>query len=187
MNVDHALDIGEIIEQAADVARLGFRKRRRTVEDVATGVAAGLPDHIGPQDVVVAIDIDAGTAQAGVGVPVLSPPGIHVQDIFAPIRVDQRKDEHIERLDNQLDGGRVVGFRAERQTGPVGICGAKVVSPVDEKIRGNQLAGVRSTDELQTALRACATPIDPALLRELRGIGVTRPPMPGVISGPVHG
>src|SRR6266699_6600640 len=99
MDVDISDHVWKVVEQPTDVARLGLRKRRASMINLAARHVAGIADDPLPEEVIIAVEVGP-TAAVGVETAVLAPPLVLWLDgrpnELPPVRIDIRKYEDVE-------------------------------------------------------------------------------------------
>ena len=120
-------------------------------EDVAAGRAGRLPLGHAPQQVEVAVEVDAVAAGARVVAPVLAPHVVDGHDVLAAVRVQARQQPEVERLEDQPDVVRRPRPAAVDDVGAVDVAHQQVDGELDDGVRVHQLARVRAADDQHAA------------------------------------
>src|SRR5207342_2225274 len=102
------------VQDAADIAGLGLAEGLGPAVDVAALRARRLALGDAPENVEVAVEIDAIAFGPRVVAAVLAPQVVDVHDVLAPVGVHAGHEPEIERLQDQLYVGRRPGAIAIR-------------------------------------------------------------------------
>ena len=119
------------------------------MERFVARIAARVTDQAAPEEIVVPVEIHARAGEAGVGTPVLPPPRVAgwSLDIFATIGIDERKNEDVECLYEELDRSRIVRLTAEREARVPRIRLTQPQAESNEGIRIDEFSRVSTANE----------------------------------------
>ena len=129
----------------------GSLKACGSAVDVAALRARRLALGDAPEDVEVAVEIDAIAFGPRVVAAVLPPQGVDVHDVLAPVGVHAGHEPEIERLQDQLYFGRRPGAIAIRDVAAVFMTDEQVDGELDDGVGVHEFAGMRATNDHDTA------------------------------------
>src|SRR5918994_3660564 len=160
MDVDEAADPRVVVEQPTDVPRLGLRERSGAMEQVVPRVGRGEGavvdggrievDRVVPQEVVVAVVVDADLARVAAAagrIAVLAPHRIDRLAVVPTVRVDVREDDQLDPLEDPPDLGGGERRPAVDQPGAGRPRLQEIGRQVEDDVRASPLARVGAADE----------------------------------------
>ena len=148
VDIGHAHDVRVRVEQVANVSGLRLAERSRALEDIAAGRSTRA-DPTRPEQVVVAVEVDPLARLPDIWIAVLAPHRIagRVLDEDAPVRVDQRADDHVHRVHDQRHEFGRVRHRTEAQPGTRRMRLQEAGREGDQQIGVDEFARVYSADQ----------------------------------------
>src|SRR5262249_40444500 len=115
-----------------------------------------------PEEVVVAIDVDAwaGRGARRRSAAILSPHGVGVHTVLAPVRVRLREDEDVERVHDRQDVGGREGPATEGQAGAALVGLFELFDKVDEDVGAAPFSRVHPAEKVDSRTGGTAAVAD---------------------------